>query len=40
MTTIEQLATPAMFSSTWAVLAVGYNVTDRVFGLLCTIEGA
>jgi hypothetical protein len=30
--TIEQLATLATFGSTWAVLAVGHNVADHVFG--------
>ncbi|WP_431961415.1 hypothetical protein [Actinacidiphila sp. bgisy160] len=36
--TIEQFATLAMFSSTWAVLAVGHTVACHVFGLLCTLE--
>ncbi|MFH9353995.1 hypothetical protein [Kitasatospora sp. NPDC017646] len=30
--TIEQLAMLATFGSTWAVLAVGHNVADHVFG--------
>ncbi|MFI1202737.1 hypothetical protein ACH4VR_25395 [Streptomyces sp. NPDC020883] len=30
--TIEQLAMLATFGSTWAVLAVGHNVADYVFG--------
>ncbi|WP_198545925.1 hypothetical protein [Actinacidiphila yeochonensis] len=30
--TFEQLATLATFGSTWAVLAVGHNVADHVFG--------
>ncbi|MFJ4187863.1 hypothetical protein [Kitasatospora sp. NPDC089509] len=29
---IEQLTTLAAFGSTWAVLAVGHNVADHVFG--------
>ncbi|GGU95565.1 hypothetical protein ACIG0C_15070 [Kitasatospora aureofaciens] len=32
MTTIEQPATLAAFGPIWAVLAVGHNVADRVFG--------
>jgi hypothetical protein len=31
-TSIEQIATLATFGSTWAVLAVGHNVADHVFG--------
>ncbi|WP_333493572.1 hypothetical protein [Kitasatospora cathayae] len=32
MTSIEELTTLATFGSTWAVLAVGHNVADHVFG--------
>ncbi|MFD0260137.1 hypothetical protein ACFVH7_17890 [Kitasatospora indigofera] len=30
--TVEQLATLATFGSVWAVLAVGHNLADHVFG--------
>ncbi|MFE7332086.1 hypothetical protein ACFU8W_45905 [Streptomyces sp. NPDC057565] len=29
---IEQLAMPTAFGSTWAVLTVGHNLADQVFG--------
>ncbi|CAM5669790.1 hypothetical protein [Streptomyces atroolivaceus] len=32
MTSIEQVATLATFGSEWAVLAVGHNLADHVFG--------
>ncbi|KOU22735.1 hypothetical protein ADK52_20150 [Streptomyces sp. WM6372] len=32
MMTVEQLATLATFGSTWAVLAVGHNMAEHVFG--------
>ncbi|MEV0027301.1 hypothetical protein AB0H45_34965 [Streptomyces atroolivaceus] len=32
MTSIEQVATLATFGSVWAVLAVGHNLADDVFG--------
>ncbi|WP_405852235.1 hypothetical protein OG361_05885 [Streptomyces sp. NBC_00090] len=32
MTSIEQVATLATFGSVWAVLAVGHNLADHVFG--------
>ncbi|QSS95498.1 hypothetical protein [Streptomyces sp. M54] len=32
MTSIEQVATLTTFGSVWAVLAVGHNLADRVFG--------
>lgn len=32
MTSIDQVATLATFGSVWAVLSVGHNVADHVFG--------
>ncbi|MDJ0467116.1 hypothetical protein [Streptomyces sp. H27-C3] len=32
MTSIEQVATLATFGAVWAVLAVGHNLADHVFG--------
>ncbi|MFD4835297.1 DUF3307 domain-containing protein [Streptomyces uncialis] len=32
MTSIEQVATLATFGSVWAVLSVGHNLADHVFG--------
>jgi hypothetical protein len=32
VTTVEQVATLATFGAVWAVVAVGHNLADHVFG--------
>ncbi|MEE4597650.1 hypothetical protein V2J94_38230 [Streptomyces sp. DSM 41524] len=32
MTSVDQVATLATFGSVWAVLSVGHNLADHVFG--------